>query len=586
LTGLTIAFVAAGCGNSGSSGTSQIYVAVTGGSISFGTNQSPTGCNPHTPDGNTPGTRLVLGAVLPSPFFVGAAGTPMPNPNLIVQSELVSTKPETIVYTLNPRAVWSDGVPITATDFEYAWAQQRSNPSTTDQTVASIAGYKDISSVTGSNKGRTVTVIFHTTFADWQMLFANLLPAHVMDKVGWNPTCATVSPSIDLSGGPFKITAVSPQAITLSDNPRWWGTPPNSKSITVHMASSSGQLAQWMSSGFVQVALPSTLTSSFLNQVTSLPNAESNVASSATLLNLEMASGVNSRLTLDMRTAIALSLNRQSLANLEANWAQGAIQVANSHIYIQGQTGYHLTPVASPTVTVPPTPSTTTTTLIGQGGSVSFPTTPVLDQAATYMNAAGYFRTDGSPWHSAFGAPFTLHMVVDGGDPFAVSTGLLIQSQLEAAGFTTAIYTVGSAAQAGSVLSTGFADMALMPRVSTPYLSQTLAWYTTILGPAGQNGSQNWSDYDDAGFTALVESASQQLNPDTAGVTYAQADDQLWDDMVGVPLFVEPTALAWSRTIGGIVPTPQSDSLLWYAQFWAVKVPEPTSNTTPSLPGQ
>ena len=71
--------------------------------------------------------------------------------------------------------------------------------------VSSIAGYRDIASVTGSNGGHTVTVKFKTTFADWQMLFDNLVPAHVMEKVGWNPTCATVNPAIDLSGGPFKI---------------------------------------------------------------------------------------------------------------------------------------------------------------------------------------------------------------------------------------------------------------------------------------------------------------------------------------------------------------------------------------------
>ena len=70
--------------------------------------------------------------------------------------------------------------------------------------VASIAGYRDIASVTGSNGGHTVTVKFKTTFADWQMLFANLVPAHVMEKVGWNPTCTTVDPAIDLSGGPVQ----------------------------------------------------------------------------------------------------------------------------------------------------------------------------------------------------------------------------------------------------------------------------------------------------------------------------------------------------------------------------------------------
>jgi peptide/nickel transport system substrate-binding protein len=588
LTGLSlvVVFVAAGCGYPGTTSTTDTYVAVKGGSISFGMSQSPTGCNPHTPAGDTPGTRLLLGAVLPSPFFVSSTGAPAPNPNLIIQSELVSTKPETIVYTLNPKAVWSDGVPITASDFEYAWTQQRVDASTGAPTVSSIAGYKDISSVTGSNGGRTVTVVFHTTYADWQMLFDNLLPAHIMEKAGWNPTCSTVNPAVDLSGGPFEITSVSAQTVTLGDNPKWWGTPPNASTITVHIASSSAQLAQWMSSDFVQVALPSTITQSFLNEMTSLPDAQSEVDTSATLLQLEMASGPASPISPDVREAIALSINRQSLVNLEADWALPSIQVANSHILVQGQTGYHLSPAPATTVTTGTTPSTTSTTIIGQGGTVNFPTTPVPGQADALMNAAGYFRSDGIPWHSAFLAPYSLHIVVDGGDPWAVTTAQIIRDQLEDAGFTTSLYTVASAATAGSVLADGFADMALIPRTSTPYLSQTLAWYTSVLGPAGENGSENWSNYDNSQFDQLVQSASQQLNPDTATATYAQADTDLWDDMVGLPLFVEPSTLIWSRTIGGVVPTPRSDSLLWYAQFWAVRHSEPTNNTTPSLPGQ
>src|SRR5581483_3341517 len=99
-----------------------------GGPISFGMTGSPTGCNPNTPAGDTPGTLTVLAGVLPSPFVVNNFGASVANSNLIAQSELISTKPETIVYTLNPKAVWSDGVAITADDFKYAWEQQRGNP--------------------------------------------------------------------------------------------------------------------------------------------------------------------------------------------------------------------------------------------------------------------------------------------------------------------------------------------------------------------------------------------------------------------------------------------------------------------------
>ena len=292
-----LAVVAAACGGgAGGKGTTVTYVGVAGGAISFGMTQGPTGCNPNTPAGDTPGTQTVLAGVLPSPFVpnvVTAAGQPTSNPDLIESAEPLSINPQTIVYTLNPKAVWSDGVPITAADFKYAWEEQRGDPVVSSPDVASIAGYRDIASVTGSNGGHTVTVKFKTTFADWQMLFSNLVPAHVMEKVGWSPSCTTVSPAIDLSGGPFEIESVSGQTIRLVQNPRWWGTPANARSITVHVASSTEQLAQWMSSGFVQVAQPSTVDTAFLSQMTGLPGVQSDVDTSATLLQLDMASSLD-----------------------------------------------------------------------------------------------------------------------------------------------------------------------------------------------------------------------------------------------------------------------------------------------------
>jgi peptide/nickel transport system substrate-binding protein len=586
---VALAILAAGCTSANTASvTTTTYIGVRGGSISFGMAQIPTGCNPHTTTGNAPATRLILNAVLPSPFVINDNGNPTPNPNVIVQSELISTKPETIVYTLNPHAVWSDGAPITAKDFMYAWQQQRADPTSDPTTVASIAGYRDIKSVVGSDKGRTVTVKFHTVFADWQMLFSNLLPAHIMKTVGWNPTCISVNPAIDLSGGPFRISEVSAQAITLSVNSKWWGPPPNVRRIVIHLASSSEQLASWMRTGYVQVALPSTITPSFLSQVTSLPNAQSQVSLSSTVLQLEMANGITTHLSPDMRFAISLSVDRQALVTKQVNWALGSVQVATSHLYAQGQSGYHGTSLPNPnaiTSNAPTTSTSTSTTLIGVGGSVNFPAVPSPTQAAALMTASGYVRTDGSPWHTAFGVPLTLHIAVDEGDPWAAAIAPLIKAQLNAAGFAVSLYPVGSAATAGAVLSNGFADMALLPRTTSPFLSQSLAWYTTSLGPPGQNGSQDWTNFDNPMFNTLITTASQQLNPNTATKDYQAADTQLWGDLVGLPLFTEPSTLVWSRKVANITPTPTSDSLLWYAQYWAVRMPENTSSTTPNLPG-
>jgi peptide/nickel transport system substrate-binding protein len=203
------------------------------------------------------------------------------------------------------------------------------------------------------------------------------------------------------------------------------------------------------------------------------------------------------------------------------------------------------------------------------------------------MEASGLIRTPGDPYyHFAFGAPFALHLVVDEGDPWAAAAAPVIRSELDAAGLDTTLVPVTNATSAGQVLAAGFADLALVPVTFSPYLSQMLAWYTPLLGPAGKNGSQDWTGFSNSRFNQLVEMASQQLNIATAAGLYAQADTMLWDEMVSLPLFAEPAALAWSRTIGGVAPAPRSDSLLWFAQLWAVRTPESTSNTTPSLPGQ
>ena len=591
LGGLVADYAAAGATTTTTTTAPDVtYVGVGGRAISFGMSQSPSGCNPHTTAGDTPATQLVLNAVLPSPFFVNAAGNVEQNANLLVgnQAELVSTKPETIVYTLNPKAVWSDGVPITAKDFIYAWEQQRGDPTLDPTTVASTAGYRDIKSVTGSDKGRTVTVIFRTPFADWKMLFADLLPAHIMEKTGWNPACTTVNQAIDLSGGPFRLAKVTEQSIVLTANRKWWGTKPNSRRITVDIAADSTQLAQWVRSGHVQVAQPSDLTPVFLDEMTSLPGDQSQIALSDTILEMEMASGPGSVLSPDVRLAIALSVDREDLTTREADWALSSVQVAASHVYAQGESGYQTTPSTTPTTTPAATPTTSTstsTTVIDQGGSINFPATPSPVQASALMVASGYSREGTATWHNAFTVPLTLHVAVDDGDPWAASVAPELQSELESAGFIVSLLPEASAAAAGELLSDGTADLALIPRTSSQFPSETLAWYSDLLGSPGQDGSQDWTNYDSSTFNSLVTRASQQLNPTVATTDYQAADVQLWDDVVALPLFTEPTALISSRKVGYVMATPTSNSLLWYAQYWTVRVPEATDNTTPSLPG-
>jgi ABC-type transport system substrate-binding protein len=175
-------------------------------------------------------------------------------------------------------------------------------------------------------------------------------------------------------------------------------------------------------------------------------------------------------------------------------------------------------------------------------------------------------------------------MVVDQGDPWAAATAPQLRAQLESAGFAVTLSFAPSATQAGEMLANNQADLALLPLNTSPFLSEAVSWFSPLLGSPGQEGSEDWSDYDSDAYNDLVTQASQQLNATSAAVDYTNADGQLWDDVVALPLFVEPNVLVWSRRVGEMTPMPTSNTLLWYGQYWAVRVPESTSNTTPPLP--
>ncbi len=86
--------------------------------------------------------------------------------------------------------------------------------------------------------------------------------------------------------------------------------------------------------------------------------------------------------------------------------------------------------------------------------------------------------------------------------------------------------------------------MALVTRVASPFQTVTAGGTRTGRPRRGSADSQNWSKFDDPQVDQLFIQAAQALNPVTGGTIYAQIDDQLWDQMVALPLFGEPALVA------------------------------------------
>ncbi|MHB1582918.1 MAG: ABC transporter family substrate-binding protein [Acidimicrobiales bacterium] len=561
------------------------WVAGLGGTLTLGIDQAPTGCNPNARNGDTVADRLVLAPVLPSAFVTSSGDQPVYDSAVINQAEVVSPSPLTVVYTLNPHAVWSDGTPITAADFVYAWQQQRGPVATPfgfeeagSTAAATSLGYRDIRSVTGSNRGRTVTVVFSTPFADWKMLFHDLLPVSVLQRTGWDPACRSVDPAIDLSGGPFELSSVTADQIVLTRNPRWWGQTPDLARIVVRIARDATELARWVTTGKVQVVQPSWFGTSFLASVSDHPAVSSAEEISAVFLQLEFATATGPTADLRLRQAVAHAIDRQSLVTQLVGPIDTEITPAASHLYSQGQPAYP-GPVPAPVQVAgqptyhPPPPPTTPT------AAMPYPLVAQPSETTSLLAQIGYVPDPQGVWGQPDGKPLVLRLVVDAGDEWASATAAVIVHQLTAAGLDVATTSEPTAQATGSALANGQADMALLPMTATPYPSEALAWYTPLLGPPGQYGSADWSNYDDPTLNTLLTKASRELSPVTASPMYAQADLMLWKAMVALPLFAEPEAMAWSSDTTGEGLSVDRADLLWSPGVWANRVP-PTSPMT------
>ena len=213
LTSAAVGLLAAGCGSGTSSTASGTPTAqVThGGTLVLGATQEPGCADPYASCfGSAWGAYMMSIPALPQAFlYTGDRQTP--TPLLAGEPTLKAGPPQQVIYRINPRAVWSDGQPITATDFKYTFDQSRS-------LTPEIQGVDD-------SDPHTAVVTFGTPFANWRAEFAPILPSHILQ--GKDRT-TEMRNGYTFSGGPWIIDHwTRGQEVKLVRNPNYWGKKPN-----------------------------------------------------------------------------------------------------------------------------------------------------------------------------------------------------------------------------------------------------------------------------------------------------------------------------------------------------------------------
>lgn len=197
--------------------------------------------------------------------------TEVPNGQLIANADLAATQVlpgpyRQVVYTINPAAVWSDGVPVTCMDFELTYLAG-AHPSLFGSEMPLMSEVERIDCHPTSQR---FTVIFHPgQGARWRHLFAagEVLPAHAIaaeagmsrealvdalaegpgetvlesiapvwhDAFDLHPTgTGAAAGALSVSRGPYRISRVGEEGeVTLEANPSYWGGTPGLTRLVV-----------------------------------------------------------------------------------------------------------------------------------------------------------------------------------------------------------------------------------------------------------------------------------------------------------------------------------------------------------------
>jgi len=89
-----------------------------GGNLRLPLGSFPDNFNELNIDGNTADTGDIVSPTLPGAFITQADGTLKLNTDYFTGAELTSTNPQVVTYTINPKATWNDGTPLTWEDLK------------------------------------------------------------------------------------------------------------------------------------------------------------------------------------------------------------------------------------------------------------------------------------------------------------------------------------------------------------------------------------------------------------------------------------------------------------------------------------
>ncbi|MGY1748421.1 ABC transporter family substrate-binding protein [Modestobacter sp. SYSU DS0511] len=564
--GVSGTMVLSACGGSSDSGGGGSESG--GGRVVFGESTDfPENLFPNIAAGNAVSTANIIHGVLPGAFNA------LPDFSVVYNEDLLTEEPtleevdgqQVNTYTISPDAVWSDGTPITADDFEFTWRSSRSGDPADGGCPANLSttGYEQIASVEGSgDDNKTVTVTYETPFSDWQSLFSGdfgggVLPAHLMDDDDPVALCETLTAGWpiaqglpeDISGGPWQLKAenidVGNQVVVLTPNPEWWGEGPNLDQLVIQNIGNDPTTAvQGLQSGELGVIYPQPQLD-LVDQVEGLaPNVESDITFGLSFEHLDFNATDPILSSLPVRQAFTMALDRQEIVDQTVGQFSSDAEVLQNRIYFNNQPQYQ--------DTAPEQYKEQNT-----------------EQARALLESDGWVAgPDGI--YAKDGQRLSVQIDTTANNPLRQTTIEVMIPQLAEAGIEATFNAnpdIFESAESPTSLEGGGFQAALFAWVGSPFRGATQSIYTQ---PQGDNIQQNYSRQGTPEIDALFAEFVSEPDPEAQAELGNQIDALLWEQVATVPLYQKPTFIAYQSSINGVEDNSTQAGPLWNSATWTV----------------
>ena len=541
------AIVVAACGSSGSSkagstgstgSTGSSGTPKSGGTLVIGAEQEPD-CADWIGScaGSSWGYWMMNPATIPHVYLATPQNTYQLGAVMAKDPVLSAGPPQTVTYTINPNAKWSDGQPITSADIQYTWDQIAHG-----QNIYSTVGYQYISEIQTPNP-TTAVAVFSKPFADWKDLFGSdnfgILPSHILKGQDRD---ALMKNGYSWSGGPWIIQAWQKgQSITLVPNPNYWGQKPYLSKVVFQIISDTSAEAQDYKTGQFQMIYPQPQVT-LADTVKAIPNSNFKVFNS---LDYEGIWFNVTKAPLDdvrVRQALAYATDRNTIVSQLFGPIDPTLKPLQSSIP-PSNAQYAVTPYAKYSLD--------------------------LNKVTQLMTSAGWTKGPDGIWAKG-GQPATIQIKSTAGNNRRALMEQILQSQWKAAGFNLTIQNEAAGTLFGEDLPSGNFQAGIYAQVpSSPDPGQCTIWCSAnIPGPTNQNSGQNWDRINDPSLDNTWGPADTELNASKRTDLVKAGQNALGNLVPFIPIDPLPDVLVWSSKIKGPVADDDTTGAFWNMNYW------------------